>query len=458
MSTAATSMDHDASVVETSDLLRPGSTKATGLKPWVWYAVIAVVTIVSVVYLTGMFAGPPKPASADDSATSNNVPATEQAAQKFRYAGTVDSSTNGAKTSSKSSNGSSGSNSVTPGGAAGATGSASPLPLPTVPPENRAYGSVSQPSVVPDVSEASGAYRRIALPTPAPGEMPGTAAGTAIAAEAQPASHGISIVYGAPETSTASVHEVAPGVPVGAVRQQPALPTAAPALVAQMTAAGGLPGQSDTETMAGRRHAPTSRYMLVAGTKIYCASEGYIQSDMPGPVSCRLTAPAIDSLTGQVLVPAGSEVLGYYGGASNDKATALTIGWTRLIFPDRSSFPLDKLPALNEDGHMGVSGTIDDHRGRLFRTTFIGAILATAAQRFLGVSNSTTNIYVSSSHGQQPYAAGAQMVLDLANKLNARDGDLPPTIVIPANSPVEVYVDRDMIFDGPYQPMAATHS
>jgi hypothetical protein len=50
------------------------------------------------------------------------------------------------------------------------------------------------------------------------------------------------------------------------------------------------------------------------------------------------------------------------------------------------------------------------------------------------------------------------MILDLANRLNSRDGDLPPTIVIPANAPVEVYVDRDMIFDGPYQPMAATHS
>jgi hypothetical protein len=47
------------------------------------------------------------------------------------------------------------------------------------------------------------------------------------------------------------------------------------------------------------------------------------------------------------------------------------------------------------------------------------------------------------------------MILDLVTQLNARDGQKPPTIVIPANTPVEIYVDRDMIFDGPYTPMRA---
>lgn len=451
MTATPTSIDQDASVIETSDLLRPGSTKAAGLKPWVWYAVIALVTVVTVVYLTGIFTSPAKVSAADDGTTSS-VPATEQAAQKFRYAGDV-VDPNGGHTrarlrASNAPNGSNGTDTtVSP------SGTETAIPLPTVPPQNRKYGSVSQPSTVPDVSDAIAGHQRILLPTPAPGEVPGDT----VAGVVQPASHGISIVYGAPETSTASVHEAA-GIPVGGVKLQPAPPTAAPVILAQAIGTGGVAGQADTETMPGRRRAPTARYMLVAGTKLYCATEGYIQSDMPGPVSCRLTSPAIDSLSGEVLVPAGSEVLGYYTGASNDKATALTIGWTRLIFPDRSSFALDKLPALNEDGHMGVSGMVDDHRGRLFRTTFISAILATAAQKFLGVNNSTTNIYVSSSQGQQPYAAGAQMILDLANRLNSRDGDLPPTIVIPANAPVEVYVDRDMIFDGPYQPMAATHS
>ena len=423
----------------THDLLRPTATRATGTRAWVWYVAIGAFAFVIIVYLTNIFMAKPPPALT--ATTSSDTPPTLQASEAFRYSGRVVSNAAGTlpQQAAASSTGIAGS-----GVATNTTPRMTPA-LPTVPPANQTYGMPN--TNVPDVSAASAGYARIPLPTAAPDD------GHNAGAPAQPLKRSIQIVYGAPETADTPVPLTTPPIRV-ALGGGPPVITAFQTPVT-MPAAGGLAGAS-SETMPGRRRAPSARYMLAAGTKIYAQVQGYIQSDMPGPVTAQVVTPAIDSLTGEVLVPAGAQVLGYYSGLTAN-ASALTITWTRLMFPDRSSFALDRLPALNEDGHMGVSGSYDDHRGTLFRSTFIGAILSAVAQKFLGTSSSTTNVYISAPGGasQQPYAASAQMILDLVTQLNARDGQKPPTIVIPANTPVEIYVDRDMIFDGPYTPMRA---
>jgi len=425
--------------VNTHDLLRPTATRATGTRAWVWYVAIGGFALVIVIYLTNVFMSKP-PSIPQASAAAVDAAPIAQAADQFRYTGHVISHVDppAART-----------------GAAGSGPASKPTPpLPTVAPVAAApqptYGTANyaQDTNVPDVSGATAAYERIHLPSPAP--LDGIVGGTAST------KGGIQVVYGAAATGPDA--SVAPNT--GGQLGTTTAPFVVAAAQAEPTtpATGGLAGPSG-ETMPGRRRAPTARYMVTAGTKIYASLEGYVQSDMPGPVTAKVSSPAIDQLTGEVLIPAGSEVLGYYGGLAQN-TTALNISWTRLIFPDQSSVALDKLPALNEDGHMGVSGSYDDHRGKLFRSTLIGAVLAGVAQRFLGTGTATTNIYVStgSATQQQPYAASLQMVLDLVNRLNARDDQALPTIVLPANTPVEIYVDRDMIFDGPYRPMKAASS
>ena len=425
--------------INTHDLLRPTATKANGTRAWVWYAAILGVAAVIIVYLTGIFMS--KPPELSQTAGSNASPPMTQAASQFRYTGHVVNHSDQQLLRHSSA----------PGQQGSASAPNPPLPTiaPTVNAQQQQYGTPAygQSSVVPDVSGAS--IDRIHLPTPAPND--GVLGRVAIQ---QPAKRGIQVVYGAPETSDAPISvSAAVNTAQTAVAAAPIAVAAQPAQAT--TAAGGLGGQT-SETMPGRRRAPTARYMVTAGTKIYASLEGYVQSDMPGPVTAKVTSPVISSLTGEVLVPAGSQVLGYYAGLTQN-ASALNIGWIRLKFPDESSIALDKLPALNEDGHMGVAGSYDDHRGKLFRATFIGAILSGVAQRFLGSGSTTTNIYVSTGSGtqQQPYAASAQTILDLVNRLNSKDDQIPPTIVLPANTPLEIYADRDIILDGPYVPMKA---
>lgn len=431
--------------VSTSDLIRPTATRASGMKAWVWYAGIGAFAAVIIVYLTSIFLG--KPPSAAPFATADAAPPPLQAAQTFRYAGPVvdgEITTAHRLTSGPA---------VAPSASASAASNA--LPLPTVPPANLSYGNPSTGTYtgVPDVSAARASIERIALPTAAPDD--GGPGFSALAAGTR--RRGLQIVFGAPVTAETPVPAsplrdaavdaaASPGVLVAQTAPAGTVAQATPAALS-----GGLAGPGG-DTMPGRRRAPSAPYMISAGTKIYAQLDGSIQSDIAGPCMAHIVAPVVDALSGQVLIPAGSIALCYYGGLANN-ASRLSLTWTRLIFPDRSSYALDRVPAMDEEGHVGLGGSVDDHRARLFRSTVIGAILSAIAQRLSGTS-STTNIYVvAPATGTTNYAASAQMILDLVNRLNARDSQVPPTLIVAANSPVEIYVDRDMLFDGPYVPL-----
>ena len=319
---------------------------------------------------------------------------------------------------------------------------AAALAAPTVPPADLPYGRTTGgvAPLVPDVGVARAGYERIALPTAAPDDERGGRIPLVRAPRA-----GLDIVFGA----AASAPPVSSAEPDVAIAR-----TLTPDAQTAPTPARATDGRSG-EVMPGRRHAPAARYLVAAGTKIYAQLDGSIQSDIPGPCTAHIVTPVVDALSGEVLIPAGTRALCYYGGLAKD-ASRLSLSWTRLVFPDRSSFVLDQAPALDEEGHVGLGGSLDDHRARLFRATFIGAILGGLAQRLAGTS-STTNVYVVAPTGGTPnYSASAQMVLDLVSRLNGRDAQLPPTLIVPANAQIEIYVDRDMLFEAPYSPMGPT--
>ena len=56
--------------VPTGDDLRPTATRASGMRAWVWYALIAVLATVGIVYLTSVFIGVPPPVTPSSSTTS----------------------------------------------------------------------------------------------------------------------------------------------------------------------------------------------------------------------------------------------------------------------------------------------------------------------------------------------------------------------------------------------------
>jgi type IV secretory pathway VirB10-like protein len=259
------------------------------------------------------------------------------------------------------------------------------------------------------------------------------------------------VVYGAPNTAATPVPAADGAAAPSPIQIALASPPPAGDPRATPSDAGGLGGLRN-ETMPGYRRAPLARYMVSAGTPITVQLDVAVESDVAGPVVAHVVRDVVDQLSGKTLIPGGTKALGDYAGLAAGQSR-LSFVWRRFVFPDRSSFALDKVPALDDEGRVGVGGRLDTHQGPLVRRSFLGGILAEIARRINGQASGNNVVVINTGVGSQ--AGLPQAMLDLANQLNQRDANLPPVVTIKPNAMFTLYVDRDMLFAAPYTPMPA---
>jgi type IV secretion system protein VirB10 len=192
--------------------------------------------------------------------------------------------------------------------------------------------------------------------------------------------------------------------------------------------------------------------MVSAGTPITVQLDVAVESDVAGPVVAHVVRDVVDQLSGQTLIPGGTKALGDYTGLAAGQSR-LAFMWRRFVFPDRSSFALDKIPALDDEGRVGVGGRVDRREGPLVRRSLLSGVLAEIARRVTGQATGTNVVVINTGVGTQPGLP--QSILDVANQMNQRDANLPPVVTIRQNAIFTLYVDRDMLFDAPYAPMHA---
>jgi type IV secretion system protein VirB10 len=432
-------------VEQTGDLLRPVRSRPTGTKAIAWYGIVGILATIAIVYLVGIFAAP-KAHDPSGSASTGTNGQTQGADDAFRYSGkVVDDRRDIARRTAQHRA------AATTGDAAAGQATAIPTPLIRVPHDNVATTVLPNTSRdVPDVSDALASRVRVTLPTPAPDDgADGSVRGTAGGQHRQ----GIMVVYGAPNTAATPVPAAEAAAPYAAQLALEALPTSAPGPLRPPsdTPGAGLAGLR-SETMPGYRRAPLARYMVSAGTPITVQLDVAVESDVAGPVVAHVVRDVVDQLSGKTLIPGGTKALGDYAGLAVGQSR-LALVWRRFVFPDRSSFSLDRVPGLDDEGRVGVGGKLDTHQGPLVRRSLLGGILAEIARRVGGQASGNNVVVINSGVGSQ--AGLPQSILDLANQLNQRDANLPPVVTILPNAIFTLYVDRDMLFDAPYSPMAA---
>ena len=175
--------------------------------------------------------------------------------------------------------------------------------------------------------------------------------------------------------------------------------------------------------------------ILTAGSVIEAVLETAINTDRPGPVSARVVADVRDSqeMT-EVVIPAGTRVLGRVAGVMGAAGAAVDIGWDRLVFPDGRTVDLQNLPSLDPSGAGGLAGQVDRHRtaryGRAALQAVIGGSAALAASQLAGGLNGFGG-FVGLQVAQQ--ASGTLMK-------NGR----PPTISLDTGHLFLIYVNQDI--------------
>ena len=192
-------------------------------------------------------------------------------------------------------------------------------------------------------------------------------------------------------------------------------------------------GNKETEVARAQR-LPNQDLLVVQGTIIGAVMETALDSDLPGFARAMVTRDVLSFDGSQVLIPAGSHVIGEYNSGVAQGASRIFIVWHRLIRPDGVSVSLGS-PAVDDLGRGGLGGKVNRH----FLQRFGGAILLSVLTG--GISAVTQSL----SRGSTVIVSSTNEATSLAGQAS-KGSDIAPTIKTRQGATVRIFVARDLDF------------
>lgn len=212
----------------------------------------------------------------------------------------------------------------------------------------------------------------------------------------------------------------------------------------------GRKRQAD-DYLRSTREPPLSRYEIKAGWEIPAILEQSLNSDLPGELKALVSSNVYDTATGlYLLIPQGSRLIGKYDSHVAYGQDGVQVAWSRIIYPDASSVDLDGMMGLDSHGNAGLRDKVDRHYLRIVGFSVLTSMF-TAAFEISQRSSQSALTYptpaqtAGSAVGQELSQTGAQ--------ITRRNLNVQPTIKVPAGYKFTVRVNRDILFEAPYEPV-----
>lgn len=208
-----------------------------------------------------------------------------------------------------------------------------------------------------------------------------------------------------------------------------------------------LESGSGSDQIADAPSAPTGPlYTIWPGDFIPAMLDTGIESDIPGTVVAHVERGVYDSKTGQyLLIPPFSRLVGTYSNTVTSAQSRMGISWTMLILPNGSIINLDGLSAADLTGNAGLAAHVDQHTGKVFRTTFLLGGLAALAQLGQGTPTVAANGMVAApSFLSTLTAAQAQQFAGTGSSLIQQQAQASPTLTVAKGTSFTIIVDKPL--------------
>ena len=200
------------------------------------------------------------------------------------------------------------------------------------------------------------------------------------------------------------------------------------------------PAEDSTGEQPASKRSRNSAYVLREGSIIDASLETAIHTGRPGAVKARVVRPVRDSnQLKQVLIPAGTQLLGELVQVLSGEEPRAVIAWTRMVFPDGTSRTLPQLPALESSGESGLQDQVKRYRLRRFGSATLLALVG-----------GTTSLAAASTHAA---LAGQSLAMELSRSATGqleRGRQRQPVVILRPGYRFIVYVSEDLAFDAPY--------
>ncbi|HEY2233126.1 MAG TPA: TrbI/VirB10 family protein [Candidatus Angelobacter sp.] len=223
----------------------------------------------------------------------------------------------------------------------------------------------------------------------------------------------------------------------------------------QLAAATGIPPGSvpHTQTPAQSTPAATHRnpnlnqamgkdHVIFEGTVLESVLVNRLNGDFAGPVICQISTDVYSHDHAELLIPAGSRILGETKKVNDVGQERLAVIFHRLIMPDGYAVELDQAPGLNQIGETALRDKVNNHYFKIFGASI--AVGAIAGLSTIGTNNSAvTGLPTSNASAYREGVAGSlsQSSLRILDKFL----NIPPTITIREGHRVRVFLTQDLL-------------
>jgi type IV secretion system protein VirB10 len=224
--------------------------------------------------------------------------------------------------------------------------------------------------------------------------------------------------------------------PGGATPSSAALATPLPPPASSAAGTRGRTRPASTGPITG--DGPLHR--LVEGTVIDTVLTNRLDGSVAAPVNCLVTNPIYSHDGQQVLIPAGSRVLGETKPVQAYGETRLAVAFNRLVLPDGRTYRLDQFMGLNEIGDAGLRDQVNQHYKSTFGASAAVGLLSGFAQ-FLGSAGLSrgsggSTVIIAGGVGDATAQSTSQTMGRFLNRL--------PSITIREGHRVKVYLTNDL--------------
>ena len=180
------------------------------------------------------------------------------------------------------------------------------------------------------------------------------------------------------------------------------------------------------------------RYVVFEGTVLETLLINRLNGTFAGPVSCLVTTDIYSHDRQQLLIPAGTKVLGEAKKVEALGQQRLAVLFHRLIMPDGYSVSLDQFKGLNQIGETALRDKVNNHYLQIFGASLAVGILGGIAE--VGTGNAATSSPLDRARAGFGSSLANSSVEILDKFLN-----ILPTVTIREGNRVKIFLSSDLL-------------
>jgi type IV secretion system protein VirB10 len=181
-------------------------------------------------------------------------------------------------------------------------------------------------------------------------------------------------------------------------------------------------------------------HRLLEGTVIDTVLTNRLDGANAAPVNCLVTNPIYSHSGQQVVIPAGSRVLGETKPVQSVGESRLAVAFHRLILPDGRTVGLDQFTGLNQRGDAALRDQVNHHYWSTFGAASAVGLISGLGQYLstigFGQGSGDRTMVIAGGFGNATSEATAQVMNRFLNRL--------PTVTIREGHRVKVYLTSDL--------------